>query len=98
MHFRPEECDAFREIFDSSKDQIRHFPGCHALSLHNEAGMPEVFFTYSLWQSEAHLDAYRHSELFQGTWKKTKALFADRPLAWSMEELEAVGAPPTGGD
>ncbi len=90
MHFRPEEREAFLDIFNASKHLIRQFEGCRHLGLYNEAGRPEIFFTYSVWESAAHLDAYRNSELFQGTWADTKALFADKPQAWSLQELETV--------
>ena len=93
MHFRPGESDAFLAIFNASKQLIRQFNGCQHLSLYNEAGLPDVFFTYSVWKSAADLDAYRKSELFQATWAKTKALFADKAQAWSIEEVETVGAP-----
>ena len=90
MHFRPEERQAFLDIFNASKHLIRQFDGCQYLRLYNEAACPEVFFTFSVWTSAAHLDAYRNSTLFQETWADTKALFADRPQAWSLEELETV--------
>lgn len=90
MQFRAGERDAFLDIFNASKQWIRQFEGCHELRLYNEAGRPEVFFTYSTWTSVAHLDAYRNSELFQATWVKTKALFIARAEAWSIEEVETV--------
>lgn len=88
MHFRPEERAAFMDIFNASKHLIRQFDGCQHLRLYNEAARPEVFFTFSVWESAAHLDAYRNSELFRKTWVQTKTLFAGKPQAWSMEELE----------
>ena len=90
MHFRPEEREAFLDIFNASKHLIRQFEGCQHLRLYNEAGCPDIFFTFSVWTSAAHLDAYRNSELFRKTWTETKALFADKPQAWSMEELQTV--------
>jgi len=90
MQFRTGECEAFLDIFNGSKHLIRQFDGCQHLRLYNEAGLPEVFFTYSVWTSAAHLDAYRNSELFRTTWTKTKALFADKAEAWSVEEVETV--------
>jgi len=92
MRFRKAEREAFLEIFNASKHQIRQFEGCQYLCLYNEAGLPEVFFTHSIWTSAAHLEAYRNSELFQATWTKTKALFAEKAQAWSVEEVETVGA------
>ncbi len=91
MHIRPGESEAFLDIFNASKHQIRQFDGCQHLTLYNEAGLPDVFFTYSVWTSTEHLDAYRNSELFRTTWANTKALFADEAAAWSIEEVETVG-------
>jgi quinol monooxygenase YgiN len=90
MHFRPEERQAFLDIFNASKHLIRQFDGCQHLGLYNEAGSPDIFFTYSVWASAAHLDAYRNSALFRDTWAATKALFADKPQAWSLEELQTL--------
>lgn len=90
LHFRPEEREAFLDIFNASKHLIRKCEGCQQLRLYNEAGRPEVFFTFSIWDSAAHLDAYRNSKLFEDTWAGTKALFAEKPQAWSMAELETV--------
>ena len=90
MQFRPEERDAFLDIFNASKHLIRQFDGCQHLRLYNEAGCPDVFFTFSVWTSAEHLDAYRNSELFRKPWTETKALFAGKPQAWSMDELETV--------
>ena len=90
MHFRPGERDAFLDIFNASKHLIRQFDGCQHWRLYTEAGCPDVFFTFSVWASAADLDAYRNSDLFHKSWKETKALFADKPRAWSMEALETV--------
>ena len=92
MYFRPGESEAFLDIFNASKHLIRQFKGCQHLCLYNEVGLPDVFFTYSVWTSAAHLDAYRNSKLFQATWTETKALFADKAQAWSVNEVDSVGA------
>lgn len=90
MQFRPGEADAFLQIFNASKHLIRQFEGCQHLALYTEAGLPDVFFTYSVWDTPAHLDAYRRSQLFRATWARTKLLFAEKAQAWSMEEVETV--------
>lgn len=87
MTFQPERTADFVQIFESSKDAIRAFPGCQHLELWNSPDHPTVFFTYSLWESADDLEAYRHSELFKSTWAKTKILFAARPLAYSLQVI-----------
>lgn len=89
MTFRPEAVDAFiYEVFEQSKSQIRAFPGCKHMELLRGLAQPNVLFTLSLWEDETALDVYRQSELFQNTWARTKALFAERAEAWSMEVLD----------
>jgi quinol monooxygenase YgiN len=83
MTFRAEEVERFLEIFRHSRARIRGFDGCTHLTLLTDAAQPNVFTTYSHWQSEAHLEQYRHSELFKTTWAATKVLFAEKPQAHS---------------
>ena len=90
MNFREEEVSNFLVLFNERKVLIRSFEGCHHLELWQETGRNNVFFTYSIWESEQHLDHYRFSELFKDTWAKTKALFADKPQAWSVEQKMIV--------
>ena len=84
MEFQPENVDQFLEIFHASKEQIRHFPGVHHLELHRDLNRQNVFYTYSLWEDENALNAYRKSELFGSVWPRTKALFAEKPQAFSL--------------
>lgn len=88
LSFAPEHVPAFRQIFEESQPLILRFPGCQHLELWQEAGAEHILFTVSHWESEAALEAYRHSELFVGTWARTKALFADKPAAWSLVLVE----------
>jgi heme-degrading monooxygenase HmoA len=87
MTFRQGEAAAFRKIFEESKDQIRAFAGNRHVELLQDVSDPCVFFTYSLWENEQALEAYRHSGLFEKTWARTKVLFAGKPQAWSTEKL-----------
>ena len=90
MTFRPEEIEIFEQLFNERKALIRHFKGCQHLELWQDGNQANVFFTYSIWESEAHLDHYRFSELFKDTWTKTKALFLEKPQAWSVMQKMIV--------
>lgn len=84
MEFMKEEVQNFLDLFAERKLLIRNFSGCEHLELWQEEHQPHVFFTYSVWQSETHLNHYRFSELFKDTWAQTKALFSSKPSAWSV--------------
>ena len=84
MTFRTDKTDEFVAMFNERKDRIRHFDGCRHLELWQDKKQPEIFFTYSHWDSETALDHYRFSEFFKETWGITKAMFAAPPQAWSV--------------
>jgi quinol monooxygenase YgiN len=90
MTFQSEFIPNFLAVFHASKDKIRAFEGCHHLELLQDADKPNVLMTYSYWESAEALENYRLSELFQVTWAKTKPLFADKPVAFSVNRLEIV--------
>lgn len=90
MTFRPEACADFVEVFNQSKHLIRGFEGCRYLELLREKPEGNIFFTYSRWEGEEHLENYRHSQLFADTWARTKVLFADKPQAWTVDVVESL--------
>lgn len=90
MEFHPQNIESFKNLFELKKEKIRQFPGCQYLELLQGKNNENIFKTYSHWDSEEALDNYRHSELFAGTWKETKALFAERATAISLNRLHSL--------
>lgn len=83
LSFQPNHIEDFVEVFNQSKLAIAGFTGCLGLKLMQDANQTNVFYTYSLWNTLEDLENYRNSDLFKGTWAKTKVLFNDKPLAFS---------------
>lgn len=90
MTFHPDALADFLDLFDASAPQIRAFPGCHHLDLWQDAHYPNILTTYSHWDDADALNRYRHSDLFQTTWAKTRPLFAAPPWARSQQVLRAI--------
>jgi hypothetical protein len=84
MTFREEAVEEFTKLFEERKSRIKGFDGCTHLELWQDSNCPNIFFTYSHWLSEDHLNHYRFSDFFKDTWGKTKALFKEKPRAWSV--------------
>jgi len=92
MEFRPEHVDDFLAHFDTIKSLIRNFPGVQHLELHRDASQSNVFYTYSKWNGESDLEAYRESELFNVTWAQVQLWFREKPQAFSLlEEMVVKG-------
>ncbi|MBA4851822.1 putative quinol monooxygenase [Emticicia sp. BO119] len=90
MTFQEDKVADFLKVFDDSKEQIRAMRGCEYLELMRDINQPSVFMTHSHWLSEDDLNNYRDSALFKSTWAKTKPLFADKPMAFSVESVVVV--------
>lgn len=90
MTFQADKVSEFEEIFNGSKHKIRAMQGCQHLELMRDINQPNIYMTHSHWESETDLNNYRDSELFKTTWAKTKVLFAEKPLAFSVESISIL--------
>ena len=87
MVFKEEEIPAFEALFQERKHLIRNFEGCTHLELWQDKANRSQFFTYSHWDTEEHLNAYRGSSFFDDTWTLTKQKFAAKPEAWTIQTI-----------
>lgn len=90
LSFDPQHIETFLGVFAESKNDIKAFEGCDYLALMRDQDHPNVYYTHSRWSSDDALQLYRKSALFQSTWAKTKILFNDKPLAYSLRTVEVV--------
>lgn len=86
MTFKPENTQVFENIFSNVKTEILKSKGCKNVRLLKDTKNSCIYFTISLWENENALENYRNSELFNDTWQKTKILFSEKPMAWSISE------------
>jgi len=90
LSFEEGNIDTFLENFNINKKNIRNFKGCRLLQLLRDKNNPNIYFSYSYWESEEHLENYRNSDLFKSVWAKTKILFNNKPEAWSVDTIESL--------
>ena len=90
MSFHEENIPKFMENFNLIKEKIRNSPGNRYLELYQDKNNPEIFFTYSFWETEEDLENYRKSALFDEVWTFTKKLFNDKPEAWSVDKVASL--------
>ena len=90
MSFHQENISAFLDNFEIMKEKIRNSQGNRFLELYQDKNNPNVFFTYSFWETEQDLENYRQSALFDEVWTFTKKLFNNKPEAWSVDKLVSL--------
>lgn len=87
LTFKSEKIEDFKSFIADGKSNIRAYEGCEKLEIWQDINDSRVFFTYSHWISESHLENYRQSELFKDYWANVKKWFDDKPLAWSLGDI-----------
>jgi autoinducer 2-degrading protein len=90
MTFDKNKIADFQASFHSIKDKIIGFDGCEFLELYQDRDNACVFFTYSHWASEADLNNYRKSSFFKEVWARTKTMFSEEPIAWSVDKIASM--------
>lgn len=90
MTFDKNKISDFQASFNSIKEDIIGFKGCELLELYQDKNDPCIFFTYSYWTSEKDLNNYRDSAFFNKVWTRTKMMFTEKPLAWSVNKLASL--------
>ena len=87
MDFLEEKTGEFIDFFNQNKHKILEFDGCDDVILFRDALIENVFFTISKWRDLDALERYRASVFFKNTWARTKASFADKAQAWSLQDV-----------
>ncbi len=87
LSFEEQYIEKFTLLFEERKLLIRQFEGCCSLALWEDKSEAGVFYTYSIWQHENDLEAYRQSALFQDTWSQVKQWFNKPPQAFSADQI-----------
>ncbi len=87
MSFDPAKTGDFKKVYEANWQFIRTFEGCAHVELLQDKNNPSIFFTYSHWKSEQHLENYRASELFKKIWAATKVNFNTRAEAWTVQQI-----------
>lgn len=90
MEFNPDHVKDFEGLFAQVKKQIRYFPGCLSLQVWTDPESPNVYFTFSRWETPEDLEAYRSSALFKDTWTQTKRWFCAKPQAFSAIDRYSI--------
>jgi len=74
LTFLEGESLTFWKLIEPKLSLIRNFQGCSHLEIWQDLQDPNVMTSYSIWESEEHLNAYRKSSLFGEVWPQIKVL------------------------
>ncbi len=86
LSVKPAKAKEFELLFYQNQPSIIAFDGCFKTGLFLDDSNPGLYFTISHWESEAHLEQYRASNLFNTIWAKVKPLFAAKAEAWTLTD------------
>lgn len=90
LSISPDKISSFERFFKAQQQNILNFKGCIKVELWQDNADNTLFFTYSLWDSEACLESYRQSKFFKSIWPKTKLHFNAPAQVYSMHKIQEV--------
>lgn len=88
MVFQEDKIKDFIHEFYKKQALIEANEGCHKVYLMEDTRNKNAMATWSLWETEEHLNAYRNSEMFAETWKTVKPMFSEKAKAYSLTKHE----------
>lgn len=88
MQFRPQDVATFLALYEHVEPIIAAQPGCRSVQLVRQIDDPAAFATWSVWDDQIALDAYRRSDFFRGFWPEVRALFRAPAEAVSFEQVD----------
>lgn len=87
LHIDPEYLVKAKDLLTEVSSKVRGMEGCTHLHILADVHKPNHITTYSYWDKEEVLNAYRHSEVFKTFWSSIKPLFSQPAKAWSSYTL-----------
>lgn len=75
----------FEQFFGDKKEIILSFKGFKHVELLKSTG--NIFFTFSIWDDETSLNAYRNFIPFEKNWIKKIHFFSRKPEVWSLDKI-----------
>ena len=83
----PVNTDDFRQFITLMKDNFSTIGGCQHIDILNDKEDKNIFFMYTIWETEAMLNKYRKSELNKTFWNKLNQWSIKEPQAWTVENV-----------
>ncbi len=77
LKFRTGKKEAFILTFKAHEMIMKEVEGCNHIELWQDHHNADTMMTYSIWDSERHLNNYRRSETFHHVWSIVKPFFAE---------------------
>lgn len=88
LTMREADAEKFKNYFPSVSKIIRSQEGCNSLQAWQDIHHPNIFFTYSIWNSEDDLNNYRDSAFFLEFWRTVKPWFDAKAEVWTFDKIE----------
>lgn len=79
--------EEFTEYINKAKDEFDKFEGCEQIEILKDKIGNNVYFIYTIWKSNKHLNKFRKSEFNKKFWNTIVDLSQNRPQVWSVENI-----------
>lgn len=78
--------DTFKLFMKNLRNEKLRLKGCLHFDYFHEKKNKNIYYTYTIWENEKHLNQYKKSELFKKVISTLNSLSIEEPRAWTIED------------
>lgn len=86
MHIKTKDIVKFRDTFTNYQSQIKDFKGCMQHDIFCDKEKEEIYYSYTIWDSEKNLNKYRKSTLLKEINTNIIQYCSKDPQAWTIDK------------
>jgi quinol monooxygenase YgiN len=83
----PVNTDDFKQFIALIRKDFSSIKGCKNIEILNDKEDKDVYFMYTIWETESMLNKYRKSELNKTLWTNLNQWSVKEPQAWTVENV-----------
>lgn len=87
MNVDEEKRDAFELFMKNLREEKLKLAGCLHFDYFHEKNNKNIFYSYTIWESEKYLKQYKKTDLFIEVVSTLKKLCTEEPKAWTIENV-----------
>ncbi len=79
--------ELFERFMNNLREEKLNLDGCLHFDYFHEKGNLNIYYSYTIWESDKHFRVYKKSDLFKEVTSTLNALCQIEPMAWTIENV-----------
>ncbi len=87
MTLKEAHVDSFKKRIPIISIEVRRVSGCMHNDIFRDKNKDNVFYSYTIWNSEEDIEKYLNSQYYKEIWNDLWDYFKIEPQAWKIDNI-----------